>query len=32
VETLETITAGLSPQAKRKLWAANARRFYRLDR
>jgi L-fuconolactonase len=32
VETLETITAGLSPQAKRKLWADNARRFYRLDR
>lgn len=32
VETLETITAGASPQAQRKLWAENARRFYRLDR
>jgi L-fuconolactonase len=30
VETLETITAGSSPVAKRKLWADNARRFYRL--
>jgi L-fuconolactonase len=32
VETLETLTAGLSPQAQRKLWAENARRFYRLGR
>ena len=30
VETLEAITAGSSPAAKRKLWADNARRFYRL--
>jgi L-fuconolactonase len=30
VETLDHLTAGLSPQAKRKLWADNARRFYRL--
>ncbi|CAA9277561.1 MAG: L-fuconolactone hydrolase [uncultured Chloroflexi bacterium] len=30
-ETLDTLTASLSPQAKRKLWADNARRFYRLD-
>jgi L-fuconolactonase len=29
-ETLETLTASLSPEAKRKLWAENARRFYRL--
>ena len=32
VQTLETITAGLSPAAKRKLWAENARRFYGLTR
>ena len=30
VETLDEITAGLSDAAKRKLWNANARRFYRL--
>ncbi|HZR44927.1 MAG TPA: amidohydrolase family protein [Ktedonobacteraceae bacterium] len=30
VETLDALTAQLSPQAKRKLWAENARRFYRL--
>ncbi len=30
VETLDALTAGLSPEAKRKLWAENARRFYRL--
>jgi L-fuconolactonase len=30
VETLEAITAGSSPAAQRKLWAENARRFYRL--
>ena len=30
VRTLETVTASLSPQAQRKLWAENARRFYRL--
>lgn len=30
VETLDTLTAHLSPEAKRKLWADNARRFYRL--
>lgn len=30
VETLDAHTAGLSPAAKRKLWADNARRFYRL--
>jgi L-fuconolactonase len=30
VEALDTLTAHLSPQAKRKLWAENARRFYRL--
>jgi L-fuconolactonase len=32
VETLDAITAGLSPQARRKLWSDNARRFYRLVR
>ena len=32
VETLETITAGLTPAARRKLWAENAQRFYRLSR
>jgi predicted TIM-barrel fold metal-dependent hydrolase len=32
VETLEALTARLSPQAQRKLWADNARRFYRLGR
>jgi L-fuconolactonase len=30
VETLDALTAHLSPEAKRKLWADNARRFYRL--
>ncbi len=30
VETLDALTAHLSPEAKRKLWAENARRFYRL--
>jgi L-fuconolactonase len=30
VETLDALTAHLSPQARRKLWAENARRFYRL--
>jgi L-fuconolactonase len=30
VDTLDEITAGLSAEAKRKLWADNARRFYRL--
>ena len=30
VETLEALTTDLSPQAERKLWADNARRFYRL--
>lgn len=30
VETLDGLTAHLSPTAKRKLWADNARRFYRL--
>lgn len=31
VETLDALTSHLSPVAKRKLWADNARRFYRLD-
>ncbi|HEX2186521.1 MAG TPA: amidohydrolase family protein, partial [Chloroflexota bacterium] len=30
VEALDTITAGLTAEAKTKLWAENARRFYRL--
>jgi L-fuconolactonase len=30
VETLETLTAHLTPAAKRKLWNGNAKRFYRL--
>ncbi len=30
VETLERLTSGLSEPAQRKLWAENARRFYRL--
>ncbi|MGH2351547.1 MAG: amidohydrolase family protein [Chloroflexota bacterium] len=30
VETLDSLTNHLSPEAKRKLWADNARRFYRL--
>ena len=29
-ETLEELTAQLSPAAQRKLWAENAARFYRL--
>jgi L-fuconolactonase len=32
IDTLDEMTAGLSAEAKRKLWAENARRFYRLDR
>ena len=31
VETLDELTAGLSEGAKRKLWAENAKRFYRLQ-
>lgn len=31
VAALEEITAGLSATARRKLWAENARRFYRLE-
>jgi L-fuconolactonase len=31
VETLDNLTAHLSTEAKRKLWAENARRFYRLS-
>ncbi len=30
VETLDALTARLSPEARRKLWSENARRFYRL--
>jgi predicted TIM-barrel fold metal-dependent hydrolase len=30
VETLDELTAGLSEAAKRKLWAENAKRFYRM--
>jgi len=30
VETLDTFTVSLSAEARRKLWAENARRFYRL--
>jgi predicted TIM-barrel fold metal-dependent hydrolase len=30
-DTLDTLTSGLSPQAKRKLFGDNARRFYRLS-
>lgn len=30
VETLDELTASLSHSAKRKLWAENARRFYRI--
>jgi L-fuconolactonase len=29
-ETLDAFTAGIPPEAARKLWAENARRFYRL--
>ncbi|MGH2562683.1 MAG: amidohydrolase family protein, partial [Thermomicrobiales bacterium] len=31
VNTLDDLTADLAGDAKRKLWAENARRFYRLD-
>ncbi len=31
-ETLEALTAHLPVQTRRKLWAENARRFYRMDR
>jgi len=31
VETLDALTADVSTEARRKLWNANARRFYRLD-
>jgi L-fuconolactonase len=31
VETLDTLTAHLSASARHKLWAENARRFYRLS-
>lgn len=30
VSTLDSLTATLAPNARRKLWAENARRFYRL--
>ena len=30
VETLDELTRQLTPEARRKLWAENARRFYRL--
>ncbi len=30
VQTLDNLTAGLSAEARGKLWAGNARRFYRL--
>jgi L-fuconolactonase len=30
IETLDSLTRHLSPEAKRKLWAENARQFYRL--
>ena len=30
VDTLDGLTAHLSPKTRRKLWAENARRFYRL--
>jgi L-fuconolactonase len=30
-ETLDTVTASMSPEAKRKLWNTNAKRFYRLE-
>ena len=30
IDTLDDLIAGLSEQARRKLWALNARRFYRL--
>jgi L-fuconolactonase len=31
IETLDTLTAHLTPEEQRKLWAENARIFYRLD-
>lgn len=30
IETLDALTAHLTPEARRKLWGENARRFYRL--
>ncbi|MGI8857959.1 MAG: amidohydrolase family protein [Thermomicrobiales bacterium] len=30
-DTLDALTAHLSPEAKRKLWGENARRFYRIE-
>jgi L-fuconolactonase len=30
VDTLDALTTHLSPTAKRKLWAENAKRFYRI--
>ena len=30
VETLDELTAGLSEAARRKLWAENAKKFYRI--
>ncbi len=30
-DTLDALTAHLSPEAKRKLWGENARRFYRIQ-
>jgi L-fuconolactonase len=30
VETLDALTTGLSPAARAKLWAGNARDFYRM--
>jgi len=30
VATLDALTSELTPSAQRKLWAENARRFYRL--
>lgn len=32
IATLDELTTHLSPEAQRKLWAENARRFYRLTR
>jgi L-fuconolactonase len=31
VDALDVLTSGLSDEARAKLWAGNARRFYRLD-
>jgi L-fuconolactonase len=30
VETLDSLTSHLSPEASRKLWSENARRYYKL--